>query len=80
MCYNVPLVSALVWWFAILDLQGQATFFEYRDYNTCIITYNVYKRVLPSNRIVQCQSTDFHKPLEKQHRRSGTRPGMEHAT
>jgi len=80
MRHNLLLGYALVWWFAVLDLQGQATFFEYRDYNTCNIAHGVYKRVLPVDRIVPCQSTegsaDARKPLEKQYRRSG----MEHAT
>lgn len=72
MYHNLILVSGMTWWFAILDLEGQVTFFEYRDYNTCNISYAVYKRVLPVNRIVPCQSQDNTKPLEKQHMNSGT--------
>lgn len=71
MRHNLTLVSALIWWFAILDLEGQVTFFEYRDYNTCNIAFNLYNRVLPTYRIVRCQSSTQRKPLEKQHNRYG---------
>jgi hypothetical protein len=39
------ILSLIMWWFAVISVSGELQYLEYRDYKTCKIVHDAYKRV-----------------------------------